>query len=338
MMWEVAKYNTDPDLIAFYLDPINRVALAGYRRIYGIGDCLVRVTAPELEIGTWPNHPFVWSYNGPCLMPDVYGLKGERDPNANDRFEQVGTEQANRCFEEVFNQVIGPDTFGVMINPKMVCDFIESRVRNKMQNHKINIHVFNGVSTWGGHPMVPGKVVTGPNNVPVVPLRRPNNQIDYAYIDDQKSLIPISRLREGQMYVIQGVAVVDGVTTVRILREFKRGVRMAIQYFKDGLLMPNDARYTVLPDPDAEINEKDIEDFPFIEGQQTAGFEHAPMLHFDVDTLYRALKPMTSFPVAEMRFRNSITGVLISTLAPGMRIDAIIGPTSPYKSGKVYTE
>lgn len=344
MLMDVAKNNKDDELCCFYLDPINKIALAGYRRIYGIGDCLVRITAPDLQLGHWDNVPGIWDYNTRQWFPNTYGLKGREtaDSSVSQRVhEHVGAELAHQRFEAVFNNVIGPDTFGILINPKAICDFLEDRTRGNMQNIKISLHVYTGIGMWDGRVIFPGVVETSSDGIPLIRINNPNNQVSYAFIDDQKSFIPVNRLRDGQRYVVQRVSVVEGRITVRVLREFRRGVRIALQHFKDGLLMPGMPRYSVFQEPDNSISDREILDLPFVEHQVTKGLERAPMMHFDADTLYRTLKPMTMHALAEMRFRNSVDGVLVSTIEPDpnkMRVDAIISPTSPYKSGKIYTE
>jgi hypothetical protein len=341
LLHEVAKHNTNEHLNAFFIDPRYGVAFAGYRRLYGCGDCLVRIQAPNIEMGNIGHVAGTFSYTDEKFYLEL-GLRGKELPDG--RPEVVDAEVANNKFLAVHNQVSpGKNVYGVLLNPKMICDFIEERTgATGFVDKKINIQIFDGIN-WLGEVAAQ---IESENGVPYAKLRVGPNEYGRAFIDDKESHIKSNRLLDGKYYIVRGIRVDEyGIRWVKVVREYKRGLRFAIQTFRNGLLLPNQPRYSVLDDKDHNIGVADILDVPFIDlpeyrqGNQEGNFFQAPMLHIDVDTFYRALKPMDAFKVVEMRFKDSITGIYISTMQvpDQMVIDAIIGPTSPYKSGKVYT-
>jgi hypothetical protein len=331
---ETTKGNTFSDLNAVFMDPDAGVALAGHRRLYGVGDVLVRVQTNGIDMEGRRKEAGVFSYMDNQWYPNFYGLPGKLMPDG--RREVVGANEAAFKFDNIYSQVNG--YFNVLLSPSKVCNFIESRTQGGLNfaDKKINIQVFDGVSADG---QFPGEVRTLPDGTVTIALRTRDGIVP-GFIQDRDSLIPTIRLREGEWYIVQRIGEVEGKHYVRVLREFRRGIRFAIQYFKSGLLLPNQARYSVLEEPRSgnNITSADTFDISFVEGQQ-GNFARAPYLHFDVDAFYRALKPMTMHKAVQVRFVDSIHGVLITTIPQGdlPMIDAIVGPTSPYKSGKVCT-
>ena len=331
LLHPVVKDNSDSNLFGFFLDPMAGIALAGFRRIYGTGDCLFRVRMPEVEmVGDLKRAPGLFSYDVNGYDYNVAGLPGKFLPDGNR--EIVGIEEADQKFQSAFSKVDGH--FNVALNPKKICKWIEDRTQHSgLEDRKVNMQVFAGVSADG---QFPGKMRMLEQGVPTIEIRTKDGIIP-GFIDETTSKIKPYHLIEGEMYIVQKVGVVEGRHLVRVLRKFKRGVRLAIQYFKNGLLLPGQARYSVYEDEQTGISSFDILDLPFIDGQDTRHLVQAPYMHFCLSTLYRALKPMEMHSIVEMRFKDSISPVLLTAVAePGqIQMDAIIGPTSPYTSGKV---
>lgn len=351
LLHTVAIDNTDPEVQAVFIDPDKKIAMAGYRRIYGCGDCLVRLFINDhIDMGNYPNLPGTFYYNSPEYYHiDRPGLAG-RELSTGGR-ERVDTEVGNQYFEDVRRDILSSEEdarFHVLLNPKQICDFIEERTRHQgMQERKINIQVFDGMNLVLGY--IPGPAVTLQNGDPAILWRTPKQgypgeAVEIAALIAEDSIVPPARIRDNKWYIFTWSKTIhepDGqvTRTVRVISEYKPGIRMAIQVIPNGTLMPGDPGYNVYIESKNNIGQADILEMPFIEGQQ-GKFYKAPWLHIDVDTFYRALKPMEMFPKVEMIYKDSVTGVFIRTVdeVNKFRAEAIIGPTSPYKRGMVYTK
>jgi hypothetical protein len=351
----VSKDNTDKDLKAFYIHPERRMAMAGYRRLYNLGDCLLRIfTTDNIDMGNFPTMEGTYFYDTKSFLTERPGLPGRDLPDSSR--EIVDADLSDFRFSEVQNDIANSseyERFRVLLNPKTICRFIESRTLHQgFDERKINMEVFDGMNIWG---KMPGTGGTAPNGDPAIIVRLPHPHMPGQYEDmyamvTEDSHIPPERIRNGKLYAVKPMKWVpnpDGVSVThhfRVMGEYKPGIRLAIQVIPSGTKMPDDPPYNTYPETGNNISEADILEMPFIEGQMVEGkkgqFYRSPPLHFDLDTLYRALKPMEMFRVVEMNYKDSVTGVYLRSLETvnGMNIEAIIGPTSPFRNGMVCTK
>jgi hypothetical protein len=343
--------NTDRDLKAIYVNPEKQMAMAGYRRIYNLGDCLVRAfMSRPLEMGNLPSLPGTYHNDTQEYNIEAPGLLG-REVTGGGR-ELVDLETSDYYFNEVRNQIMSaPEDhrFTILLNPKKICEFIESRTKHQgFEERKLNIEVFDSISAYN---LLPGRGASFSNGDPAVLVTIPHPTIlrefiqVYAIVTDDSYIAP-ERIRDNKMYIVSFVKSIshpDGPPTVyvRVMREYKTGIRMAIQWISGGTQMPYDPPYSTYPDFNAKnnIGESDVLEMPFIEGQQ-GKFFYSPPLHIDLDTFYRAIKPMEMFKVVEFHYKDSITGYYMRTLEEvnKVNIEAILGATSPFKKGMVYTK
>lgn len=333
LLLNIAKSNSDPELNGFFVDPRNKVALAGHRRIAGVGDALVRVRDAEIDMNGLPHDGgfFDFATNDFFAIP---GLPGKE--LAEKQRDLIDAEKAEMLFNDAFAKVNG--SFMVLVNPRAICDFIEERKPNgDFSSHKINMQVFDGISALG---QFPGQARVDDSGRMTIALRK-GREIVPAYIDEKNTILPTHALRDGNYYIVKPVATVEGIHYVQVLREFKRGVRLAIQYFRSGLLMPGSPRYSVLEEKDNGISHHDIIDLPFVEDQVKIGtFAKAPYMHFDLDVFYYVMKTLEMYDTVEVRFKDAATPVLVTGVPMEGQplIDAIVGSTSPYRGGKVCTQ
>ena len=333
LLFESVKTNFDTQLYSFYIEPRERVALAGHRKLYGTGDSLVRVQYRRF-LEDEPRLPSLYDYFTEEAV-EANGLPGREIPESNGRRELYTAQKAEEKFNEAFHML--KDYFILQLNPRKILDFIENRTKTKgFENRKFNLQAFSGVSSNGTFP---GQVEFLEDGTPTIAIRTRDKVIP-AFIDERNSLVNINKIQQGEFYIVQRTSIVDGRREVRLLREFQRGVRMSIQEFRSGVLLPNQPRYSVYEEVDNGITMYDILDVPFLEGQQ-GDFTKAPDMHFDLSTFYQALKPMEMCDVVTMYFKDSVSPVLLSGETSSddePLIDALVGPTPPYVSGKVCTE
>lgn len=336
LLFDVAKDNMDDILKGFYIDGDNGVAIAGHRRIYNTGDLIVRAIGDfEVPDVVKEEGGLFYSYAKKSFLADGKGVPGQQVQGGR---IMVDTEEADIIFEEAY-KAIG-DGFMVLLNPKIICSFIESYTQYQgFQNKKINMQVFNGISNVGHFT---GKIHTHQQTGEIGLLV--GDQI-FCHIDAKHSLLNPQILREGAFVVAEILGVVEGKRIVRILRPFETGVRFAIQDFRNGLMLDDAAPYSVHEEKNNGITKQGIMNMPFLEYQFDPDdpnsqnmFLNAPMLHFDLDSLYRTLKPMEMHSVVEMIFKDSISPVVVRTATKeDIELEAVVGPTSPYRRGKVWT-
>jgi hypothetical protein len=337
LLFDVVKDNMDDTLQGFFIDGDKGVAIAGHRRIYNTGDLLVRALGDfevpdrvRQETGT-----AFYSYREKVISLDEKGIPGQQVEGGR---IIVDAEEADIIFEEAY-KAIG-EGFMVLLNPKIICSFIESYTQYQgFQNKKINMQVFNGISNVGHFT---GQIHTHQETGEIGLLV---GERIFCHIDAKNSLLNPQILREDAFVVAEILGVVEGKRIVRILRPFETGVRFAIQDFRNGLMLDDAAPYSVHEERNNGITKQGIMNMPFLEYQFDADdpnspnmFLDAPMLHFDLDSLYRALKPMEMHSVVEMIFKDSISPSIIRTATKeDIELEAVIGTTSPYRRGKVWT-
>lgn len=356
----VYNENTDRDLKAIYVNPEKQMAMAGYRRIYNLGDCLVRafMTRP-LDMGNLPRLAGTYHNDTQEYNIETPGLLG-RELTGGGR-ELVDLEASDYYFNEVRHEIMSaPENtrFSVLLNPTKICEFIESRTKHQgFEERKLNIEVFDGLSA---HNLMPGRGASFQNGDPaiMVTIPDPRNLREFtqvpAFVTEDSYIAP-ERIRNNKMYIVSFVKSINNgydmlpTIHVRVIGEYRTGIRMAIQLIPGGTQMPYDPPYSTYPDANAKnnIGEADVLEMPFIEGQNIDGergkFFYSPPLHIDLDTFYRAIKPMEMFKVVEFNYKDSITGFYMRTLPEVNNsnvelIDAIMGATSPFKKGMVYTK
>lgn len=338
LLFEVAKSNMDTRLQGFFIDPDKGMALAGHRRIYGHGDCLVRAMGDFDMPQKYGYRPGYYDYSKDDFYADQPGLYGKQVEG--DRY-MVGPEESDMIFGQAFEKI--EDGFSVLVNPKIICEFIENFTKfNGFANKKLNMQVFNGMSNVGHFT---GRIETNPNTgeIGIVIANK-----YFCHIDKKYSLLNPDHIREGAYVVAEMVGVVEEKRVVRLLRMFKSGIRLAIQDFRNGLMLDNAAPYSLHEETDNGITKQGIMDVPFLERQfdpndpqSQNAYLKAPVLHFDLDTFYRALKPMEMHRVAEIHFKDCISPVMMRTINEGepgeIAVESLIGTSSPYRRGKVWT-
>lgn len=356
LLSSVVKDNTASDLRCVFLG--DNVAYNGHRRLYDeMGDCFVRLKTDAIERDMTPSSNVLFYYANDALV-DSAGFPGAL--KEDDAREVVTPEKADEIFHKVRRAV--SNKYSVLINPKSVCDFIESRTRGNFENVKINMACLNGASAY--LQVVPADIVrTEPSDglggetfvgisFPSEDLARRAGATYVQTFENQKlvGLFPIDEknsLRKidwkPKMLVKLTDIVVDGNQQkyATICAEYKPGVRLVVQEFKNGLKMLNSPGYTLFENSDARVYESDIITLPFIRGQEklSVDFRNCQPMHFDADTLHRALKPMSMFTLVRMDFTDTITGAYLTTVSEDWPfvIEAVIGPANPYVNGRVWT-
>jgi hypothetical protein len=173
----------------------------------------------------------------------------------------------------------------------------------------------------------------------VVGIQTPNGRMPL-FIDERSSHVNVARLTEGDWVVVAPIGTVDNRKIVKVMRMYQPGIRMAIQYYKTGNLMPGSPRHSIIPEEDGNsIMPQDAIDFPFIEGQERNNLKGAPMLTVQLDTLYRAMSAMTAYKRVEILYKDSHTPFLVSPLTTQGDdiVEVVCSALSPFKSGKVVT-
>ncbi len=347
----VAKDNTSEDMRCCFVG--QNTALAGHRRIYDeMGDCLVRIRAQQIEPDMVSERGLFYYANDQFVVCD--GLLGELK-SENSR-EIVTPDRAEEFFSKVQHSV--RDGYSVLLNPKAVCEFLEDKTRNIFENMKVNIGFFAGANSYLN--LIPADIKTVNQEYFVAfpfqdsELARRAGAVDHIYEEGHLyGLFPINERESSPRYMwkdkmfVKLINVYDNYGNMLQNREailysgYQPGIRMAVQKFTNGLKMLNSPGYTLFQNPDAKVYENDIHTFPFIRGQErlTTSFLDCPTLHFDADTLHRALKPMEMFRVVRMDFLDSITGAYITTMQEEwpFTIDAIVGAANPFVNGRVWT-
>lgn len=321
--------NADEDNIAIFIDQTREIAFGGYRRSWGVGDFFMRYRGP-IERFFLSQHPGVYNLPNKQFLEKTY-LPGRRDTNGG--VEYLGEAECNNLFAGAYQQVAGHHE--LIINPVKVLEFIDRRIaRSGPEERVINIQPFESVN----NRQFAGKVEIY-NGRHAVVLNTPFGEKPL-YLDDRNSLLSVERLKTGEWVVVEPIGVVDKVAIGKVLRIHEPGIRMVIQHFKSGLLMPGDARYSVHEGENGNtIVEPDIETFPFIEPQNRATLANAPMLTIQLDTFIRSLKALAGYKKVGLMYKNSFTPYVMT---PYVRdgepvVDVVASSFCPYKSGKVVT-
>lgn len=323
--------NAEDDHAAFYVNQRDGVAFGGFRRSWGIGDLFARYRG---NIGDfdWSTHPGVFNVRDNKFYSRTL-LAGKMLPNGIR--EEVTEEMCNENFERALQNVYGQHS--VVINPKQVLEWIRKRVMRTggLDDKVINIMPFD-VSNDRNEFAAQIEMY---ENEMVVLFRSPNGNIPLFI--DKGSLLDTRFLSVGQWVVVKPIGIVEGKRIVKVLREHEPGVRMAIQGFKAGLLMPGDPRYSVHEQEDGNsITESDIKTFPFLPDQDLENIKSAPMFTIQLDTFERALKAMARYKRIELLYKNSHTPfVMCPFVREGESVVEVVGSSmSQYRSGKVVTK
>lgn len=328
----VAIDNTEEANVGFYIDQTQGYAFAGFRRSWGIGDLLVRYRG-AIEPFEWSHNYGVYRYSDNTF--ETQGLlPGKRMPDGTR--EGVTAEMCENTFATAYQQVAGHHQ--IVVNPKQVLDFLHKRTikTGGVAEKVINIQGFENSNTKG---QFVGKVEFYDGQQAI--LFKTQRGIMPMFIDEKNSLIQTRYLNTGDWVVVQPVGIVEGRRLVKVLRLHEPGIRMAIQHFKSGILMPGDARYSLHENEDGNtITEMDIKTFNFIQGQDMPNLKTAPMLTIQLDTFQRALKALSGYKRVEILYKNSHTPFV---MAPFIKdgepvVDVVASAFSPYKSGKVVTQ
>jgi hypothetical protein len=356
LLGSVVKDNTATDLRCVFVG--EKEVYNGHRRLYDeMGDCLVRIRADQIERDMCTNSNVLFYYANDQIV-DAAGFPGALQDD--DTREIVTPQKADELFNKVRSAVNGH--YSVLVNPKMICEFIESRTRNNFENFKINMAFLNGASTF--LQVVPAEIIQtksedGLNGETFVGIVFPSEDIAQkagaSYLQQRDSLtlglFPIDQ-RNSIRKIDWKPKMLVKLTDIKIgdnefqkhaivLSEYKPGIRIVAQSFPNGLKMLNSPGYTLFQNEDARVYESDIATMPFIRGQEqlSVDFRSCQPIYFDADTLHRALKPMSMFTLVRMDFKDTITGVYLSTATDEWPfvIESILGPANPYVNGRVWT-
>lgn len=359
LLHHVSKNNPHPDFRTVYLDPQHRVALAGYRRRYDLGDCLAMVTSSphNQQDFTFSTQPGVMDYMNNRFTPEQ-GLFGQT--TADGRREIVSYEVARDKFARVLHD-IGREPHRVLFNPNEILQWIEfvlnKNARQTMENLKINMHVLYGITAEGLFPAKVGYDQAG-NLVAWLTTR---HGLEPCIVEPKETVMRLQDIVPEQFYWVKPLAVVNRQRFVAVMESYSPHIRLAVQELRQGFMSPDDPiRYTVWDSgPDAKILRHGINKVQFInrksidaldpgmaqyygslypEGQPKVS--RNPMITFDLDTFYRGMTVMNPALIAEMRFKDSMTGVYMRGEAPdyGLTCEVIMGPTIPERNGRVCTE
>lgn len=324
--------NTDEASVGFYVDQTQGYAFAGFRRSWGLGDLMARYRG-EIKPFDWSHNYGVYRYSDNSF--ETQGrLPGRRLPEGGR--EAVTAEMCEDIFGRAYQQVAGYHQ--LVLNPKQVLDFIHKRTikTGGVVEKVINIQGFETSNTKG---QFVGKVEFFEGQQAVL-FKSPAGMMPM-FIDDRNSLIQTRFLNTGDWVVVEPVGIVEGRRLIKVLRLHEPGVRMAIQHFKSGILMPGDPRYSLHEGEDGNsITEMDIKTFHFIEGQDKPNLKTAPMLSIQLDTFERALKALSGYKRVELLFKNSHTPFVMTPFVKDGEaiVDIVASSFSPYKSGKVVTQ
>lgn len=326
----VVKDNIDNDNAAVYINAQQGVAYGGHRRSWGVGDSIVRYRG-EIPTENIDSIPGVFHYASNSYI-HMDGLPGKALPQGGRAL--LTPELCEDIFARTFEEVRGYHQ--LVINPKELLDFIENLTsRTGLGDAVLNIEPFE-VANERGHFAAR---ITEVNGELVAAFNGPHGLIPM-YLESRGSLVDLNKLREGQWVVVAPIGVVEGNRFVRVISEYEPGIRIALQHFRAGLLMPGSPRYSVLAGEDNnDIREFETRTLKFIEGQDKINLRTAPMISIQLDTLVRVLEPMSEYKRVELLYKNSHTSILaVPFVAPGETIiESVFTPLSIYKSGKVLT-
>lgn len=330
IMFDITRENTDDEEHAFFVDRDKGFAYGGHRRAWGVGDLMARFQG-NIEAFDWSHVPGVYHFSSETFIREEY-LPGKRLPQGGR--EAYTPDMCNDLFERAFQTVAGYHQ--IVVNPKEVVTFIEDRTfRDGVSDRVMNILPFETMNSLGHFA---GKVDIF-EGVKVIAISHPNGKIPL-FIDDRSSHINTARLEVGDWVIVAPIGVVEGRRIVKIMRTYQPGIRMAIQYFKTGTLMPGSPRYSIISEEDGNsITTSDVRDFKFLKGQDRKNLKDAPMLTVQLDTFYRGMSAMSNYKKVAIMYKDSHTPfVLVPFVAEGEDVlEIVCSSLSPYKSGKVVT-
>lgn len=326
----VVRDNIDDENAAVYINPREGVAYGGHRRSWGVGDLIARYRG-EIPTDGINLNPGVYHYSTNTFTR-TDGLPGKALPQGGrDLLTPTACED---IFNHTYNTVNGHHQ--LVINPKSILDFIENQtVTTGIGDRALNLEAFE-VANERGHFVAKtdeyeGQLVVGFNG--------PQGRIPL-FIDTKSSYIHTDRIGLNEWVVVAPVGVVEGRKIVKVISKYEPGIKIAIQHFKSGLLMPGSPRYSVIAGEDSnDIRHSETKVLPFIEGQEKMNLRTAPPLSIQLDTLRRALEPLSEYKRVELLYKNSDTPMLFTPIIEEGQemIDVVCSPLSIYKSGKVIT-
>lgn len=327
----VVTDNIDDENSAVYVDPVAGLAYGGHRRTWGIGDLIVRYRG-EIDGSFFGNNSGVYHYPSNSYFP-LEGLPGRILPQGGR--ELLPPDVCEDIFNNTFNVVQGYHQ--LVINPKSILDFIEEATMTTGTGEKVlNLEPFEVVNRQGHFAgqvdEYDGEMIIGITNSRghKIPL----------FIDAKNSWYDYNKLRIGEWMEVAPVGIVEGKKLVKIMRPYEPGIKIAIQGFRGGLLMPGDPRYSVIPGESGnDIRAGEARTLPFIEGQERLNLRSAPLISIQLDTLVRALEPLSEYKRVQLMYKDSHTIALLTPILEEgeAMIDVSFSPMSTYVSGKVVT-
>lgn len=348
LFYPIALMNTDPKLRALYADVERGHAVVGFRRdVANFGTMLARaVYGPSNQINIAPigesrvddkTYNGVYSYINKSYEDNPGGLLGSEVNNGHR--EIVSAVIADKYISDIRD--ITEMKYEVSLSPGTITKFLASRAKRlggSWRDRKINFEFTAGLPQGTALAMAEKK---GDTIVMVtkVPSKLGAPKLIESFVDEKNSRVGEIQVQPGRVYLIRPISFdkQTGKRTVNVLRQYKEGVRIAIQTFKMGLIKPGDKAYDVNPDKTNGITEETIIDMPFFQNQNIKTIQRSPMLVFDADMIAALMLTLSGYPEVKMKFKDASSGVYF--VAQGNEymptIEAAVGPTIQWVRGRV---
>lgn len=345
LMYPIALMNGDHKLRGVHFDVERGIATAGFRRE-------VANFGVELVVARYgPNNKITVGKNDDRMYNGVFNYLDKQNPYQENQYGLLGTE-TKEGVREIVNSTIAESyisairdmvemRYEITLSPGTISKFLKTRLRTvggHWKEKKVNFEFTAGLPQGTALAMAhkkDGKIVM----VTKVPTKSGTPKLIESFVDEKNSRVNEPTVQEGRVYLIRPVSFdkQTGIRKVNVLRQYKEGVRCAIQHFKMGLIRPGDKAYDVNPDKTNGISEQTVIDMPFFQGQNLKMIEKAPMLVFDADMIAGLMQTFSGYPSVTMKFKDASSGVYF--VAEGNeyqpKIEAVVGPTIQWVRGRV---
>lgn len=349
LLYPVALMNTDSKLRALYADVERGHAVAGFRRdVANFGTMLVRATyGSNNKINVAPlgeskvddrTYNGVYDYITKDYQDNIGGILGQESRDGSR--EIVNASIADKYISDMRD--ITEMRYEVSLSPGTINRFLASRIKRmsggNWRDCKINLEFTAGLPQGTALAMAEkrdNKIIM----VTKVPSKAGGPKLIYSFVDEKNSRVHELQVQPGRVYLIRPISFdkQTGKRTVNVLRQYKEGIRMAIQKFKMGVIRPGDKAYDVNPDKTNGISEETVMDMPFFPNQNIKFIQRSPMLVFDADMIAALMLTLSGYPEVRMKFKDASSGVYF--VAKGNEymptIEAAVGPTIQWVRGRV---
>lgn len=341
LLHPIAFLNKQHDLLQVYMEPEIGSAIVGFRRqVANLGTVLVRAQYGknnEIQLGnTYENTSGSYHYIQKEYFQHNSGLPGQIMDNGNP--EAVYHDVAMKKIQDVkaANEMMYEAIFQPNMYYKVMNDYVKAHGET-LENLKVNINF----TTIAPKRTLIGKAVMDPaTRRGCIRILGPDKQYRNFKIH-ANSMLPAGKLLEGALYYVKPAPpeAKGERNTVNVQGMHVPGTRVAVQGFKQGLIKPGDAGYSVTPNLRNGVNEKYILDFPFHPKQNIKKLVGAPMLTFDMDMFYELMKIFKGYPEVVMKFKDAESPVYFSARGDEEfrpHLEAIMGPTLQHVKGRIW--